>query len=161
MAAILVQMSEKLWTMQAVHLACALARNNGAKVILLRLAPVQHLSYLGTPFGDAPLSSQEYDDLKEYAVTAEDYGVELTLQPMQCYSAFDALVDAAEQIDADTVFARVPPSRFPYWQRFQAWQLERRFSAVHRQLFTLNKSNRSGSQLPTITIIPARHPVGK
>jgi hypothetical protein len=160
MAIILVQLSEKLWTMQAVHLACALARNNRARVILLRITPVRHLSYLGTPFGDEPLSTQEYTDMKEYAVTAEDYGVELTLQPMQCYSAFDALADAAEQLDARIVFANIPPSRLPYWQRFQAWQLERRFSAAHRQLFTLNKSNRS-NQLPSVTITPAHHPVGK
>src|SRR5262245_49691972 len=104
MYTILVQKADDNWTMQALHLACAMARNTGAEVALLRLMQVQHLSYLGTPFGNNPPTHQEQNRLKEYALTAEDYGVELTLHSMQCTTLLDAVVEAAEYLDARVVF---------------------------------------------------------
>lgn len=147
MNTILVHMSDRQWTMQAVHLACALARNNATSVILLRLIPVTHPSYLGTNYVSTVPSRQEDDDLSEYAATAEDYGVELTLQPMQYVTAMDALVEAAELLDVDMLFAHLSPSRIPYWRQFQKWNLERRLRAAGCRLLTLDES-------PSVTVEP-------
>jgi hypothetical protein len=122
----LVQMSTREWTMQAVHLACAIARNNGTHVILLRLIPVGHAGYLGTAYGHAAPTAQEEHDVCQYLATAEDYGVTLNVRSMQCITLLDAVVDAAKQLDVDIVFAHVLPSRIVYWQKFQVWMLERR-----------------------------------
>lgn len=159
MQTIIVQMSDRQWTMQALHLACALARNNHAQVILLRLIAVNYPGYLGTPFGNGSLTRSEYADIKEFVATAEDYGIELSLSQMQCVSSPGALADAANELKADVVFAHVPESRIPYWRRLQVWNLERRLS--HCQLFTLDKSGRSPDEALSITLEPlnvSKHP---
>lgn len=152
MTNILVQMAEENWTMQALHLACALARNSNSEVVLLRLMQVQNPNLLGTSFGGHSPNDQEYENLQEYAATAEDYGVSLVIQPMQCISALDAIVDAAEQLDTVVVFAQVLESRIPYWRRFQVWNLERRLRNQRRQLFTLDQPFDHIEWTPSITV---------
>ncbi len=153
MSTILVQMTNQSWTLQALHLACALARNNGARIILLRLMPVQHLSYLGTEFGSTPLSRQEYTAWLKYVATAEYYGVEMVRQSMQCWSELDAIADAADYVDAQVVFASIPRSRIPYMDRLQHWRLQRRLVKANRQLHTLEQSARN-SNIPSLVIEP-------
>jgi hypothetical protein len=152
MTNILVQMAEENWTMQALHLACALARNSNSKVVLLQLMQVKNPSLLGASFDGHSPSEREYADLEEYAATAEDYGVELELQPMQCISMLDAVVDAAEQLNTVVVFAHVLPSRIPYWRRFQVWNLERRLRNQRQQLFTLDQPLDRFEWTPSITV---------
>jgi hypothetical protein len=149
---ILVQLADHQWTMPAVHLASALARTINAKIILLYLTQVPHLSYLGTPFGYTPPTPQQYAAIDEYAATAEDYGIEISLQIMQCITPLEALLDAAEQLQANAVFAYVPESRIPYWQRFQKWLLQRRVAKIHRQLFILDRPQHDTDRLPTIVV---------
>jgi hypothetical protein len=152
MYTILVQKADDNWTMQALHLACAMARNTGANVALLRLTQVQHLSYLGTPFGNNPPDHEEQNRLKEYTLTAEDYGVELTHYSMQCTTPLDAVVEAAEQIEARVVFAQVPASRISYWRRFQLWSVKRRMHAGCRELYTLDQPIGVQEWAPAITV---------
>jgi hypothetical protein len=149
---ILVQLSDHQWTMPAVHLASALARTMNAKIILLHLMPVPQPSYLGTPFGYTTPTQQQYADIDEYAATAEDYGIEISLQIMQCITPLEALYDAAEQLQADAVFAYVPESRIPYWQRIRKWMLQRRVAKGHRQLFLLDRPQHDTDRLPTIVV---------
>jgi hypothetical protein len=113
MKTILVQLSARPWTMQALHLACALARNAEAEVVLLRLMQVRHPGYLGTEFGYASPTRQEQADLADYSATAEDYGISLALRQMQCVTALNAVADAAEQTGSEIVFAHVPPAASP------------------------------------------------
>lgn len=147
---ILVQIADESWTMQAVHLAAALARNCGAKLVLFRLIPVRHLSYLGSEIGDTPVTSKEYMRLRSYEATAEDYGVEPTIASMQCISNLDAVAEGANQLNAQVVFARVPESRIPCWQRYQSWRLERRLK--QRTLYTLTNPPRIPNWIPHITV---------
>ncbi len=155
MDTILVQISNETWTIRALHFACALARSRGARVILLRLMQVQHLSYLGTEFGSTPLSAQEYTAAREYAATAQDYGVKLECQSMQCWSEPGAIADAADYVDAQVVFAHIPRSPIPFWDRLQCWSLQRRLARAKRQLFTLDQPESSFSA-PSIVIKPDR-----
>jgi hypothetical protein len=136
-----------------MHLASALVRNEGGEVALLRLLPVQHLSFLGTSLGDVSPTGQEYEDLKQYAATAEDYGVDMTVYTMQCYAPLEAVAQAANQLDAQVVFASVPPSHIPYWHRFQTWKLARRLN--HRQVFTLDQPAEFHNWVPSITVSDA------
>jgi hypothetical protein len=152
MKTILVQMSDRRWTMPALHLACALARDTDADIILLRLMHVEHAAYLGTQFGYHTPTPQERDDIAEYKATAEDYGTLLTIQLMQCLSPLEGLVDAANQLDADAVFAYVPKSWIPYWQTLQKWILQHRLSTANRQIFMLDQPDPNKGRLPTITV---------
>jgi hypothetical protein len=152
MKTILVQMSERQWTMPALHLACALARDTNAQIYLLQCMQVAHPSYLGTQFGYSLPTSQEYGDRDEYKATAEDYGATLTIQLMQCLTPMEGLIDAANQLDADAVFAYVPKCWLPYWQTFQKWTLQHRLSAPNRQIFMPDQPDPSMGRLPTITV---------
>lgn len=144
--------------MQAVHLACALARSNDAALILLRLIPVTHPGFLGTDYGIASPTGAELRNLEDYAATAEDYAVQFAIQPMQYVNALDAVLDAAEELNVDVVFAHVPNSRIPYWQRFQIWRLERQLSAHYRRLFTLIPSRHDVDRIPSIVNEPVATP---
>ncbi|MCC6614242.1 MAG: hypothetical protein IT320_12245 [Anaerolineae bacterium] len=161
MKTILVQMANRRWTTQALHLACALARNDQASVVLLRLMQVDRIRDLGSEFGDIAISRAEYRDLLDYSATAEDYGVDISLEQMQCISPLQAVADAAGYLSADVVFARVPESHIPLLRSFQIWQLERRLAPAHRQLYTLDGHDKDGSQMPAITVKPAHSATGR
>lgn len=158
MQTILVHLSDRRWTMEAVHLACALARNNGGRVILLRLMAVTHVAYLGTELGNTPPTARERAVIRECSATAEDYGVTAELQQMQCLSMRAALVEAAELVQASIVFAPIPQSWLPFWQKAQRWWVARQMKAAHRQFFTLDEpvaTDDMAGKVPSITVRPA------
>jgi hypothetical protein len=152
MTTLLVQMADAAWTMDAMHVASTLARTAGTNVTLLHLIPVTHPSYLGTTFGTTAPSERDYQLLHQIAETAEDYGVELTIQPMQYVSLVEAVAEAAETLDADVVFARIPASRIAFWRRFQIWNLDRLLRRERRQLVTLDLPIESIRWIPSITV---------
>jgi hypothetical protein len=152
MTTILVQMADKVWTKAAMHLACALARNTGATVIVLQLFQVRHVSYLGTDFGNISPNERDCQDLREIAATAEEYGIEITVQPMQCLSSLDALAQAVHYLKADVVFARIVETRIPLWRKFQVWNLERLLRGTDCQLFTVDRPRESSFWTPSITV---------
>ncbi len=149
---ILVQISNKQWTMQAMHFACAMARNTRTSVTLLHLMPVRSPALLGTELGLVPPTTQQRNDLKEYEMIAEDYGVELTLQPMQYDDMGEALVQAAEHTQASVVFAHLPGSALPFWKKFQDWNLRRQIAAQGRQIYMLNESEKPDEWVPSVSL---------
>lgn len=154
MNTIIVHMGENSWTGQALHLACALARNTGAEIALLRLIPVQHMRWVGTDMVNNDVTSEEYELLRGYAATAEDYGVTMALTNMQYQSGLgEALADAADNLNASVVFAALPESTIPYWHQLQTWLLERRLTGAKRTLYTLE---REANFQPTSTTITVR-----
>lgn len=164
MKTILLQMSDAAWTQRVLHLACAMARTQGGEIVLVRFINVPHPSYLGTAFGNVPPTGDECQMLNECTVTAEDYGVVLSVRTMQCINTLDALVDAAEQLDADVVFAKLPQNRFPYQQAFQRWNLRRRLARTLCELFTLDDAAPTQPQneyTPSTVISPISTHVSK
>jgi len=140
------------WTMQALHLACAMARNQRTNVTLVRMIPVQHIAWLGTEFANTPPTPQEHQCLRSYDATAEDYGVQLSIQSMQYVTLTDALVEAATYLEALAVFANIPPMSFPYWRKFQVWNLQRRMTSAHRMLYTLDQPASGTSWVPSVSV---------
>jgi hypothetical protein len=61
----------------------------------------------------------------------------------------------------EIVFADVPKSVLPYWQRFRIWRLEQRLGAHRRQLFTLTDWNTAQDQVPFIINSPAHSAAGR
>lgn len=149
---ILVQISNKKWTMQAMHLACAMARNTHTSVMLLHLMSVRSPALLGTELGVMPPTSRERSDFKEYEMIAEDYGVEVALQPMQYDDMAAAIAQAAEHIGATVVFAHLPESLFPFWKKFQNWNLRRELTAQGRQIYTLDENEKPGEWMPSVSL---------
>lgn len=159
MKTILVQLSTPHWTRQAVHLACAMARSQHSEVKLLRLVPVGNPGYLGTWLGYKDPPRRQQEEICEYAATAEDYAVPITLCEMQCLAPLEAIAAAADQVDAEAVFVHVPPSRLPGWQKLRIWWLRAKLAAHFRQLYTLTETLPVAPELSEAVPAIHYHPV--
>lgn len=157
MRPILVQMADTKWTTQAVHLACALARDTHKQVIMLRLNRVEHISYLGSELADMPLTHLEYAQMQIYLGIAEAYEVKMDWTQIQCYAPMDALIEAVAYLGAAAAFVRVSqaPLRFVY--QIQLWLLDRRFGMHGCQIYTLDYPHPVDiERTPSITIHPVK-----
>ncbi|MBX3063582.1 MAG: universal stress protein [Anaerolineae bacterium] len=139
MSTILVQLSERTWTLRALHQACALARRTRSTLVLLHLMPVTNPYLLGTPLAVTPPSRAELKEIREFELMAEDYGVEVTRQQMQYESLAGALLQAAEQTQAMALFADLPRYGLPVWHQLQHWYLQRGLNSLNCRLLTLGK----------------------
>ena len=131
---IMVQILDREWTQEALHCACRLARNTSATIVLVKMIPVQHPGWLGTDLGYQNFTAQEQAEYADYQTTLEDYGVEFTALLFQYLTLTDAIAQAAEHVNAQIVFARVPDSIIPFWTQFQQWSLKRQLTRQQRRL---------------------------
>jgi hypothetical protein len=152
MGTVLVQISDRSWTTQAMHFACAMARNTHSRLVLLHLMKARSPYLLGTGLGVIPPPSNELEDIGEYGTIAEDYGLEVTLQPMQYMSFPEALVQGAEHAGASVVFAHVPESVFPFWRRLQLWNLRHQLTTQGCQLYTLDEPGQTEEWVPAVSL---------
>jgi hypothetical protein len=151
MKTIMVQMRDRQWTMRALHLACAMARDHHTEVVMVRFVYAQHPSWLGTEMVDIIPCDQDQQDMCEYIATAEDYGVKLSIAPMHYTTLAGAIADAADAVAAEVVFANIPETHVPYWRKLQMWSLERQFAARQRQLYTLEQPDETPIVTPAVT----------
>lgn len=156
MNTIMVRMDGERWTTDAMHLACTLAKNMNAGVTLVRLMCVQHTSWLGTDTGEMPPTASEQKALREYLAIAAKYDVRFEVRSMQYVSLVDALIEAADYLDAGVVFAKLPQGYLPLWHKFELWNLKRRLSASNRQLQTLEQPANTADWSPAVVIKAAR-----
>lgn len=131
---IMVHIGERAWTAETLHSACVLARKTGAEIALVKMVPVQHFGWLGTDLGYRLLAEHDQEELRDYELTLEDYGIQYSLRVMQYAALGDALVQAAESVGAQIVFAQLPNSVVPYWHEFQMAMLRHRLARQQRQL---------------------------
>ncbi|WP_162909336.1 hypothetical protein [Aggregatilinea lenta] len=127
---IMVVVEERMWTAEALHAACVLAREMQAGIALVALIPAQRLSWLGTDLPYRQLSSQFQCDLRDYTQIAEGYGVPVALYEMQYSDFMPAIVEAAGAVGAQTVCVHLPPSLIPRWSALQARLLRRRLAQM-------------------------------
>lgn len=154
---IVVEMADQQWTMQAMHLASAMARNTNGKVILLHLMRVNNPALLNTELGNKPPTVEEYEAIDNYTSIAEDYGVETVLQPMQYESYVEAIVQSAEYVGASAVFARVPEAIIAFWRKFQLWNMQRQLAHQNCQLYTLDQPTPAAETwTPAVTVKAAK-----
>ena len=75
---IMVQIADCEWTMDALHRACRLGRTMPTHIALVKMIPVQHVSWLGTELGNRNYSEKDLHDIINYEATIEDYGIEFS-----------------------------------------------------------------------------------
>ena len=120
---ILIVLGDHTWTVQAMHLACAVARDMQAAVTVVKLVPVNHPLNLGQSSQLVNYTNQDRLALLESAATAEDYGVEFSLQVCSISRYVSGLASIVEQLGAAIVLAPPSTSRFAWWSRWQAWRI--------------------------------------
>jgi hypothetical protein len=153
-SSIMVQVGEPVWTSAALHLACAIARTRCYELILVKLIPVSHVGWLGTDFGNQNLTEADRKLMQDCCATAEDYGVLFSTGLYQYVTLSEALVDAAQDFDAQIVIASLPPYKLPFWRRFLTWRMRRQLTKQRRLLYTLDRSHSNELPLPQI-LVPA------
>lgn len=141
---VLIITGERNWTLRAVHLAAAMARDAGLAVVMARLVPVAHLEYLGSSAREALLSYDEFDALREYIATAEAYGVPFSIEWFEYSDYIGGVTSAAEQHGAAAVFAPAPGGIVGLLARWRLAWLRR---TLGRPLYTLEP----GDALPAWT----------
>jgi hypothetical protein len=126
---VMVQVTERPETAEAIHRGCLTARTQGAPLALVVMVPVQYVGWLGTDLGDRGLSKQMQRTLRDGVATAEDYGVPCTITRFQYATWVEGTVQAAQLLHATTLIAPRPPTTLGGWRgvltRAQRWQLTR------------------------------------
>jgi len=153
MATIMVAAGERQWTLEAMHLACALARNTGKDLVLVQMVSVSQPSYLGANFAHWNNTAEEQAHIRDYIKTAEDYGVNLSVTVFEYIDFVPGLAQAAEHADANVVFATLPNSVISYLRRLRLWNLRRQLKP--RTLYTLDPDTTMPEWKPTITVVTA------
>lgn len=123
---IMVQIADRAWTMDALHRACRLGRTMPTHIALVKMIPVQHTSWLGTELGDRNFSQQDQREIINFEATVEDYGIEYSSTFFQYTELDEAILQAAEMLNASIVFATLPKSVIPFWRNIQLQILQRR-----------------------------------
>jgi hypothetical protein len=155
---IMVQAADHAWTLDALHCACQKARRSAAVIVLVSMIPVQHTAWLGTELGNRNFSPQDRRNLEDYESTILDYGLEHKIIRFQYVDFVDALADAADQYDAQIIFAKPPQSLIPVWRRFELWLLNRRLSGCQRQLIAQPAQLASVEMAPEVSLHETTYP---
>jgi hypothetical protein len=130
---VMVQVSDAAWTRDALHRACTFARQQNASIVLVQMIAVNQLAFIGTEFGMLYQTTEEKIAFAEYQATIEDYGIPFRAVTFQYFSLGDAIVEAAQNAEASWVFAHLPHSVIPLWDRVQAWSLRRGLASINAQ----------------------------
>jgi hypothetical protein len=150
----MVQIMDPQKTLDALHFACALARGQQTNVVLVKMVAVEHLSWLGTELGEQHFTDDDNQALRGYREIASGYDVGVETQTFQYTSFTSALVQAADYVDAQIVFAELPPSTLPLWYRFRAWLLRRCLAERGGHLYLLEHGNGPTAWTPSL-LVPA------
>ncbi len=137
---ILICIDEPQWTLEALHLASALALDTGWPIRLVKLVPVGGPTLLGQDGAYRQVTPAESREVQSYIATLQDYGVTYSLTLFQYLTRADAIVDVAGELDAPVVFATLPHSRLAWWRRFGLWTLRRQMAQQGRKLYTLENA---------------------
>jgi hypothetical protein len=149
---ILVQLRDNRWTVEAVHLGSAIARSESATIMLVRLIPVQHVSWLGTDLGTRSASNSERELIKTCRIIAQDYGVAFSSVEFQYVTLHEALVQAAAYVNAQALFTHLPRPMLPTWEKFQNWRLKHQLATLECELYNLEDIAVRGVEMPSILV---------
>ena len=142
---IMVVTGEHNWTMQALHLAAAMARETGASLLLVERVPVTRLEYLGAGLREALLPYDRLTALHEYCAAIRDYGIEVAVAPYEYTDYVGGLLSAVEQVAPLAVFAPAPTGWLPVVAAARLWYVRR---ALRRPLYTLGAGDGAATWAP-------------
>lgn len=149
---IMIVLGEPAWTNQAMHLVCAIGRRQHVAIVLAKMIPVVHPQMLGTTAGYLQFTPQDEQDIREYAATAEDYGVVFTIQFCQYANYLRGIASAAQQLGVSDVLAYIPSGRFAKWQQLQEWWLRQLLNRQRQVLHTLEQNDNALEWVPSLVL---------
>ena len=105
----------------------------GAEIIFIKMVAVQHIGWLGTELGYRDFSDEDYDNLDDYAATAEDYGVSCSVHRYQYITYPEGMSNVADYYGTQLVFAK-PVHKIKIIRQIQSWLLQRALVRHDQQL---------------------------
>jgi hypothetical protein len=133
----MVQIAGWKWTLEAVHHACLLAHKTNAAIALVKMVPIQHAIWIGTPLGSPRLTEQDRVELYAYTRTMEHEDIRYSVVVFQYFTLARGIAEAAHEVEAQVVFATLPYPPIPYWHRLQSRSLRRRLA--HHQCLLIDQ----------------------
>lgn len=137
---VMVQMADVRWTTAAVEVAARRAKEIGASVALVELIAAERLTWQGIEASEYQFSSSERENIKGYRAIAARYGVPVSVHVVKYESLTDAIAQAADDLDAESVFVTLPHTLIPFLHERQVLQLNHLLEEHYHHLFTLNPS---------------------
>lgn len=142
-----------------MHLACSVARAEAdSRIVLLCLIPTTHPSDAGTEFGVYALTPPQSTLIEEAQQTAEDYGVAFNVRLMHCCNGrLDAVLEAADAVDAAYVFAEPLARKVPLVSDMQWRHFEQGLRRAGREVFTISSGDAQHGREPLVPILRVQH----
>ncbi len=139
---IMVQIADQKWTMDALHRACRLGRTMPSHIALVKMIPVQYPGWLGTELGNRNFTEQDQREIINCEATLQDYHIEFSLTVFQYLEIDEAILQAANMLNASIVFATLPHSFIPFWRNLRLEVLRRRLGRnQHRLIDNITDNN--------------------
>lgn len=133
---IMVQIADPVWTGEAIHSACMVARTCRGRLALVQMVRVQYLAYLGSELGYMGADEGDEDLVEACVAVAEEYNVPCIVHLYQYTSLPGAIAGAAAFVGARVVFANLPRQRIPFMRTLKLEALRWRLEEQHCALVT-------------------------
>lgn len=145
---LIVVLGDPTWSIKAMHLACAMARDSESVVFIIKMVRVNNPLLLGDPAGYVNYSAADRHALQDCEAIAVTYSVPVRQHVCPYADFVAALAGLTTQFDAAVLFASHGNSRFTIWNRYQHWRM---VHAVGRPVYGLNTT----ADQPIVSLAPA------
>lgn len=134
MPTLMVQMDDHKWTLNALREACSQARTRGAQVVLALMLPQRHVVFGNINVDRYSFTDAECEDLRDYNMVAEQYGVPLMTRVFEYNDLEQGISEAADALNAETVYVRLPGALLAVTQHGHERHLEQVLEAHKHNL---------------------------
>jgi hypothetical protein len=141
---IMVQVNEPQWMQDVLNCACQSAESCGGRIILIVMERVEHISDVGSNVGHLQFDEQERRMLQTYANTVAARGIGCDVELYQYWDMFGGIAEAAREMGATVVFAKLPRSRIPFWSASRFEVLRQHMAHAGQQLLDRGQNGTSG-----------------
>jgi len=131
---VMVEMGSLRWTVEAMRAACPEAKRIGGTIVVALLMPESHCTLAGIDPETYTFSLDEQKELREYQAIADMHGVELKSRAFAYQELAQGIVDAADTLDAQIVYAHLPATLLPFQHQRQVRHLAKELESHHHEL---------------------------
>jgi hypothetical protein len=149
---ILIVWGEPEWTVQALHLACALVGHGRGEVVLAKMTLVGSPLNLGMDNTGRSLSRHDRRSLADYHRLALGYETTLRLASCQYSDRHGGVMSLVRRYRPLTLFVEPAKAGVPGLARWREWWLRRAVERAGCQLETLTQPPDTTNWVPSVSV---------
>lgn len=131
LATIVVQLESAAWTQAALTDAFAEAREIGGEIVLVKMLPDSYVAWFADDVETYHFNEAEKEELQSYQALAAANGVPLQVRVYQYHDLEQGIIRVADELNAVSVYATVPPSAIPFRHDLPMLHLEFQLQQHH------------------------------